>query len=278
MPRIMADTQAGGQQSKGSAVTDNRINRVKVMLGGSSSDGDSTEHPMIQPHRQSQQTQPPHQPQPPNQALQVLTMAQRTAEEHVQSARAQADKIRTDALAAAEQMARDAEQHAHQMRREADKVLFEARSRAEQMAREAQAHADEGRRTVQKIEADGRAHAEAIAADAEKDAEDLRVQAQRRYDDVVGSLSSKRTALQSQIEALEAFDQQYRARLTTFMQGQMRALWVDQPQVTGELEHPGSHAFAEIEATSRAMPQQRQSSEPVTAEEYAEPESELSDR
>jgi cell division septum initiation protein DivIVA len=267
MPRIMADTQAGGQQSKGSAVTDNRINRVKVMLGGSSSEGDSTEHPMIQPHRQSQQTQPPHQPQPPNQALQVLTMAQRTAEEHVQGARAQADKIRTEALAAAEQMAHDAEQHAHQVRREADKVLFEARSRAEQMAREAQAYADEGRRAVEKIE-----------ADAERSAEDLRVQAQRRYDDVVGSLGSKRAALQAQIEALEAFDQQYRARLATFMQGQMRALWVDQPQVTGELEHSGSHAFAEIETTSPAIPQQRQSPEPVTAEESAETEPELSDR
>jgi hypothetical protein len=157
-------------------------------------------------------------------------------------------------------------------------VLFEARSRAEQMAREAQAYADEGRRAVEKIEADGRAHAGAIAADAERSAEDLRVQAQRRYDDVVGGLGSKRAALQAQIEALEAFDQQYRARLATFMQGQMRALWVDQPQVTGELEHSGSHAFAEIETTSPAIPQQRQSPEPVTAEESAETEPELSDR
>lgn len=235
---------------------------------------------MVQPNRQPQ---PTHPPQPPNQALQVLTMAQRTAEEHVQTARAQADKIRTEALGVAEQTAREAEQHAHQVRREADKVLFEARAQAEQIAREVQARADEGRRNAEKIEADGRSHAEAIAADAERNAEHLRVQAQRRYDDVVGSLGSKRAALQAQIEALEAFDQQYRSRLTTFMQGQMRALWVDQPQVTGELEHPGSHAVAEIEQAElpapplAPIPQQRQSVEllpggPVGETDDAEPE------
>ncbi|MCA2211883.1 hypothetical protein [Jidongwangia harbinensis] len=179
----------------------------------------------------------------PNQALHVLTLAQRTAEEHVATAHQQADKIRTDALAAAEQIARDAQVHAHDVRREADKVLFEARAAAEQAAREERARAEDARRNADKIVADARAQAEAIAAEARANAEHLRLQAQQRYDDVVGSLGTKREGLQQQIEALERFDHEYRARLTAFMQGQMRALWVDQPQVAADL--PGQEADEE---------------------------------
>ena len=85
--------------------------RVKVLLNGTSSDGQTSEHQVVQ--------QPPQAH--PNQALQVLTLAQRTAEEHVARAHHQADKIRTDALAAAEQIARDAQVHAHNVRREAER-------------------------------------------------------------------------------------------------------------------------------------------------------------
>jgi hypothetical protein len=37
---------------------------------------------------------------------------------------------------------------------------------------------------------------------------------------VVGSLAARREALQQQIEALERFDREYRARLQAFMQSQ----------------------------------------------------------
>jgi cell division septum initiation protein DivIVA len=214
-------------------VTDNRMkDRVKVMLSGPSADSETSEHVLIAPPNQSQPQPQPH----PNQALQVLTMAQRTAEEHVTTAHRQADKIHTDALAAADEIARDAQVHAHNVRREADKVLFEARASAEQTAREQQARAEEARRQAEKIVADARAQADAIAASARANADQLRAQAKQRFDDVVGSLGTKREGLQQQIEALEQFDREYRGRLTAFMQAQMRALWVDQPQVTGDPE------------------------------------------
>jgi len=79
-------------------------------------------------------------------ALQVLTLAQRTADEHVASAHRQADKICADARATAEQIVREAEAHAQQLQREADKALSEARATAGQIGREAQAHADSTRR------------------------------------------------------------------------------------------------------------------------------------
>jgi cell division septum initiation protein DivIVA len=226
--------------------------RVKVMLG-TSPDGATSEHALVSPT-----------PVPglPNQALQVLSMAQRTAEEHVAAAHQQADKIRTDALAAAENIARDAQIHAHNVRREADKVLYDARAGADQIGQEAQAAAAEARRNADKIVRDAQARADSIAAEAKANAEQLNLQAQQRFDDVVGSLGVKREALQEQIEALEQFDREYRGRLMTFMQGQLRALWVDQPQVAGELpavdESAGRHGSTKVEAT---VPAQRQPAE-----------------
>jgi cell division septum initiation protein DivIVA len=204
--------------------------RVKVLLNGTSTEGETSEHALVSPP-QPQQQQPAH----PNQALQVLTLAQRTAEEHVARAHHQADKIRTDALAAAEQIARDAQVHAHNVRREADKVLTDARAASEQVARDSHARTEDARRSADKIVAEARAQAEQIVAEARANSEHLNHQARQRYDDVVGSLGTKREALQNQIEALEHFDREYRSRLTAFMQNQLRALWVDQPQVNLDL-------------------------------------------
>jgi vacuolar-type H+-ATPase subunit H len=175
-------------------------------------------------------------PTAPRQALQVLTLAQRTAEEHVAHAHHDADKIKDDARAAAEQIVRDAQANAHTLRREAEKVLSDARAAAEKIAQDAQTHADDTKSNAEKILADARAAADATAADAQENADNLKLQAEQRYEDIVGGLAAKREALQQQIEALEHFDRDYRARLTTFMQGQLRALWVDQPHVTGEIE------------------------------------------
>jgi cell division septum initiation protein DivIVA len=165
----------------------------------------------------------------------VLTLAQRTAEEHLTGARQEAARIHAQAQAAAERKARDAGLNAHQIRQEADRVLAEARDAAAQVTREARATAEDAQREADKILSEALAKAEAIAADAQAGADELKLQAEQRYDDVVGSLVGKRTALQEQIEALEQFDREYRSRLQTFMQTQLRALWVDQPQVDGEV-------------------------------------------
>lgn len=235
-------------------MSDNRMkDRVKVLLNGTSSESETSEHALVSP---------PQQPAHPNQALQVLTLAQRTAEEHVARAHHQADKIRTDALAAAEQIARDAQVHAHNVRREADKVLTDARAASEQVARDSHARTEDARRTADKIVAEARAQAEQIVAEARANSEHLNHQARQRYDDVVGSLGTKREALQNQIEALEQFDREYRARLTNFMQNQLRALWVDKPQMNADLPEqpllpevaqPGNHhQVLQAEADERA--------------------------
>jgi cell division septum initiation protein DivIVA len=147
----------------------------------------------------------------------------------------------------AEQIVRDAQAHADDLQRDADKSLSDARATAAQIAKDAQARADNAQRNADKVLSDARARAEEIAKDAQANADELKHQAQQRYQDIVGTLAAKRGALQQQIEALEQFDRDYRARLTAFMQAQLRALWVDEPHVTAEIEQPSSVEVATTE-------------------------------
>ncbi|MEN3304042.1 MAG: hypothetical protein V7603_244 [Micromonosporaceae bacterium] len=203
--------------------------RVRGLLGGPQPATESAE-----------QMAGPSDPATQHQALQVLTLAQRTAEDHVADARRQADKICANARTTAEQIVRDAQSHAQALQQAADKALSDAQATAAQMARDAEAHADEAQRNAEEILSDARARASEAAKSAQASADELRHQAQQRYEDVVGGLAAKREALQRHIEALEQFDRDYRARLTTFMQNQLRALWVDEPHLNAEeIEPPG---------------------------------------
>ena len=100
------------------------------------------------------------------QALRVLMMAQRTADDHV-----------TDA------------------RREADKLLSDARTKSEELVR------------------DARAKAETLDRDA-----------RTRHTEAMGSLETKRTALQKHIEELKQFEREYRTRLKAYLESQLRDL------------------------------------------------------
>lgn len=205
--------------------------------------------------RHATQLPPPGQPAAPtedvHQALQMLTLAQRTADEHVATAHRQAEKVQADARAAAEQILQEARAQAESVRTEADTVLAEARALTEQSARDAKAQADAARQNGEKIVADARAQAARIAEEAKAGADELKRQAQQRYDDEVGNLAAKRESLQQQIEALQEFDRDYRSRLLTFMQAQLRAMWVDEPRVEGEI---GEVATPAAKGVSPAKP------------------------
>jgi hypothetical protein len=160
--------------------------------------------PANQEYRESQPpvnlTPGPPDPDAERRALQVLTLAQRTADGHVANAQQQADAIRAAAQASAEQAARESQAHVEQAKQEAAKTVADARAAAEQIANAAQAKADE-----------------------------LEREAQRQYDERVGTLETERASLQQQIEALQDFDRDYRSRLRTFMRGQLDALGEEDP-------------------------------------------------
>lgn len=211
-------------------MTDSRMKgRVKGLFGGASPDNEVMDARQVLPDPDSQR-----------QALQVLILAQRTADEHVATAQRQADKIRADARATADQIVRDAQAQADGARREAGKILSDARGRAEQVARDGQAYADGARRDADKMLSDARARAEEMTKNAQASADELEREAQQRYQEAVGGLIAKRAALQQQIEALQQFDRDYRARLRTFMQSQLLALGADDPSPNAETRQPAA--------------------------------------
>jgi cell division septum initiation protein DivIVA len=213
--------------------------RAKAIIAGLAAETATTEHPVVAPRSATT----------PTNALQVLTMAQRTAADHLAAANGQADKIRDDAQATADQILHDAKADAQEIRREAEKVLAEARAAAQQAADDLRKQAAEAKSTADQVVAEARAQAAGIGQEAREHADELQQRAQQKYDDSVGSLTARREALQQQIEALERFDGEYRARLASFMQGQLRALWPDRPQVT---DGP------EVDESAAASPPQNQ--------------------
>ena len=203
-------------------MTDSRLRgRVKGLFAGPPEEGDLPEPPVpAQPAGE-------HDSDAERQALQVLVLARRTADEHISTAQRDAHKIRAEAQSRAEEIARDAQGKADGIRREADKVLSDARAKADQMSRESQANAEAARRETERMLGEARAKADQIAKDAQQRADLLEQEAEQRYQDVVGTLETKSSVLQQQIVALQQFNRDYRGRLATFMQSQLRALGVD---------------------------------------------------
>jgi cell division septum initiation protein DivIVA len=203
-------------------MTDSRLRgRVKGLFAGPPEEGELPEPPVpAQPAGE-------HDSDAERQALQVLVLARRTADEHISTAQREAHKIRAEAQSRAEEMARDAQGKADGIRRDADKVLSDARAKADQMARESQANAEAARRETERVLGEARAKADQIAKDAQQRADLLEQEAEQRYQDVVGTLETKSSVLQQQIVALQQFNRDYRGRLATFMQSQLRALGVD---------------------------------------------------
>lgn len=229
-------------------MSDNQIvERVKAQLNRIAVDSVTSILPVIPPAQQAApapQATPTVSPPPvatatpalPHEALQVLTLAQRTAEDHLAAVNLQAKKVRGEAQSLAERIHLDARSYADQVRAEADKLLVEARAAAELINRDAGAQAVEIRRQAELILADARTEAARIVAGGHDHAEQLKLQAQQRYEDAVGGLSIEREALQKQIEALAVFDIDYRQRLTSLLQRQLRALWAEQPRATDPLD------------------------------------------
>jgi cell division septum initiation protein DivIVA len=201
-------------------VTDNRIKgRVKGLFGGPSAESElMDEAPPAYPDADAER-----------QALQVLVLARRTADEHVATAQHEAERIRTEARARATDVVNEAQAISERARREAEKAIGDARGQAQQTTREAQARADAIRRDAEKVLADAQAQASEVIASAQAAAEELDAEARHRYQEVVGSLEAQREAIQEQIDALEDFDRDYRAQLRGFMQSQLEALGPEQP-------------------------------------------------
>jgi DivIVA domain-containing protein len=133
------------------------------------------------------------------QAIKVLGLAQEMAERLTGEAKAEADAMLTKAHATSTQLLAEA-------RAKAEGMVTEARGRAETMLN------------------DARSQAEALDQQSRDNAASLERDAARKHTEIIGSIDQEKSTLEKKIDELRAFEYEYRTRLVTYLQSQLRAL------------------------------------------------------
>ncbi|MDI2028341.1 DivIVA domain-containing protein [Saccharopolyspora sp. TS4A08] len=133
---------------------------------------------------------------------------------------------------------------------EADGMLSEARTKSEQLLSEARSKSDsmvnESRTRAETMLNDARTRAETLERQARDKAASLERDAQRKHAEVMGNITNEKNALEKKIETLRTFEREYRTRLQTYLESQLR-----------ELQDRGSAAPAESNGSgSRSSGQQ----------------------
>lgn len=133
---------------------------------------------------------------------------------------------------------------------EADGMLSEARTKSEQLLSEARSKSDsmvnESRTRAETMLNDARTRAETLERQARDKAASLERDAQRKHAEVMGNITNEKNALEKKIETLRTFEREYRTRLQTYLESQLR-----------ELQDRGSAAPAESSSSgSRSSGQQ----------------------
>ncbi|HSL06983.1 MAG TPA: DivIVA domain-containing protein [Pseudonocardiaceae bacterium] len=133
------------------------------------------------------------------QAAKVLGLAQEMADRLTGEAKAEADGMLGEARVKSEQLLSDA-------RAKADGMVNEARTRAETMLN------------------DARTRAETIDRQSHEKASSLERDAARKHTEILGSLNQEKSTLEKKIDELRTFEREYRTRLKTYLESQLREL------------------------------------------------------
>jgi DivIVA domain-containing protein len=162
--------------------------------------------PMEQPRSMSAPPPMSAMPEPAEQAgdhhvqvAKVLSMAQEMAERLTSEAKVEADTMLTDARTKSEQLLSEA-------RTKSDGLVNDARSRAETMLNDARTRAET-------LERQSRDKAAKLVGDAE-----------RQQTEIIGSITRDKTVLEKKIDELRTFEREYRTRLKTYLESQLRDL------------------------------------------------------
>lgn len=133
------------------------------------------------------------------QAVQMLALAQQTADQHLAQSKAEADRLVTEAMASAETTLNEA-------RAIAEAAVTTAQSQAEASVAEAQARAS-------KLDEDSTSRAAHVIQEAEQ-----------RANAVTAQLEQRKIDLERRVEELGTFEREYRSRLKSYLQSQLRDL------------------------------------------------------
>ncbi|RJQ67129.1 DivIVA domain-containing protein [Pseudonocardiaceae bacterium YIM PH 21723] len=133
------------------------------------------------------------------QAAKVLGLAQEMADRLTGEAKAESDGMLSEARTKSEQLLSEA-------RSKADSMVNEARSRAETMLN------------------DARTRSETLERQAREKATALERDAQRKHAEVMGNITQEKNTLEKKIDELRTFEREYRTRLKTYLESQLREL------------------------------------------------------
>jgi DivIVA domain-containing protein len=133
------------------------------------------------------------------QVAKVLSMAQEMAERLTAEAKSEADTMLSDARSKSEQLLSDA-------RSKSDGLVNDARSRAETMLNDARTRAET-------LERQSRDKAATLVGDAE-----------RKQAEIIGTITRDKSVLEKKIDELRTFEREYRTRLKTYLETQLRDL------------------------------------------------------
>jgi DivIVA domain-containing protein len=133
------------------------------------------------------------------QAAKVLGLAQEMADRLTGEAKAEADGMLGEARTKSEQLLSDA-------RAKADGMVNEARTRAETMLN------------------DARIRVETLDRQSREKAASLEREAARKHTEVISSINQEKSTLEKKIDELRTFEREYRTRLKTYLESQLREL------------------------------------------------------
>ncbi len=133
------------------------------------------------------------------QVAKVLSMAQEMAERLTSEAKSEADGMLSDARNKAEQLLSEA-------RAKSDGLVNDARARAETMLNDARTRAET-------LERQSRDKASKLVGDAE-----------RQQAEIIGGITRDKSVLEKKIDELRTFEREYRTRLKTYLESQLRDL------------------------------------------------------
>ena len=133
------------------------------------------------------------------QAAKVLGLAQEMADRLTAEAKNEADTMLSDARTKSEQLLSDA-------RTKSDGLVNDARARAETMLNDARTRAET-------LERQSRDKASGLVSDAE-----------RKQNEIIGQIQRDKSVLEKKIDELRTFEREYRTRLKTYLESQLRDL------------------------------------------------------
>ncbi len=133
------------------------------------------------------------------QAAKVLGLAQEIADRLTREAEAEADAMLSNARTTSEQLLSHA-------RMKTEGMVTEARTRAETLL------------------TDARTRAETLDRQSREKAASLEHDAARQHTKIIGSISQEKSILEKKINDLRAFEHEYRTRLATYLDSQLREL------------------------------------------------------